>query len=62
MQAYVVAIIAAVPPTLAIILTRWRSRKQIQEVHVLVNDRAEKQDAKIDRLEAQLREAKEDAP
>jgi len=54
-QAVAIALIAALPPTLAVIVSRFQSRKQIQEVHVLVNDRAEKQDQRIADLEARLR-------
>ena len=61
MQPYVIALIAAVPPTLAVIVSRFQSRKQIGEVHVLVNDRAEKQDARIAHLEALLLEREKDA-
>jgi hypothetical protein len=49
----IAALIAAVPPTAAVIIGFMHTRKKIQEVHVLVNDRLDAALAEIKNLKAQ---------
>jgi len=45
------AIIAAIPPTLAVLWSRFQSRKEIAQVHIAVNSRMEEL-LRITRIEA----------
>jgi len=60
-QPILVALIAALGGSLTAVITYLLARVKIAEVHVLVNDRAEKQDARIAHLEALLLEREKDA-
>lgn len=51
----VVAIIAALPPTLAVVMARRATKAQMREVHDLVNSRLEAALTTIKSLEAEVR-------
>jgi len=61
-QAVAVALIAALGGSLTAVVTYLLARVKIQEVHFLVNNRAEQQDARIAHLEALLLERDTETP
>lgn len=51
-----VALIIALPPTLAALLSWWNTRKRLVDIHQVVNSRL---DAALERIEQQVREIRE---
>jgi hypothetical protein len=51
----VIALIVAIPPTLAVLLSAWKSSKKLDQIHVLVNDRLDMALKKIETLEEAAR-------
>ena len=50
-EAILVALIVAIPPTLAVVVSAWKSSRKLDQIHVLVNDRLDVALKKIEMLE-----------